>query len=224
MDNGKLYVVATPIGNLGDMTYRAVEILNSVDLIAAEDTRHTGLLLKHYGILTKQMSYHDHNKERVTPSLLEKLKTGLNIAVVSDAGTPGISDPGYYLIRECLRNNIEVLPVPGASSLLAALVVSGLPTDRFSFQGFLPKSRGKLKSSLEELQHESNPMIFFESPHRLQKTLTALLEIMGDRRVFIGRELTKKFEQHYHGRISELLDAFSAKAPKGELVIIIEGK
>lgn len=223
MNNGTLYIVSTPIGNLADITFRAVDILKSVDLIASEDTRHTGILLQHYGIATKQIAYHDHNKERVTPRLISQLGDGLNIAVVSDAGTPGISDPGFYLVRECLRNDIEVLPVPGASSMLAALVVSGLPTDRFCFEGFLPKSAGRLKSRLIELKSEGRPIIIFESPYRLLKTLAAILNIFGDRQAYVGRELTKKFEQHYRQSLSSLIDEFSKKPPKGELVLIVAG-
>jgi 16S rRNA (cytidine1402-2'-O)-methyltransferase len=209
---------------MGDITFRAVEILNTVDLIASEDTRRTGLLLKHYGIPAKQTAYHDHNKERVTPILIDRLKNGSNIAVVSDAGTPGISDPGFYLIRECLKHEITVLPLPGASSLLASLVISGLPTDRFVFEGFLPRARGKMKARLNELCSESRTMIFFESPHRLVKTLTAMLEHFGDRKAFTGREITKKFEQHHYGKISTILEEFVERLPKGEFVIVIQGR
>ncbi len=220
---GKLYIVATPIGNLGDMTYRGVEALKQADLIASEDTRHTLLLLKHYGINTKQVSYHDHNKIKVTPKLISELQAGRNIAIVSDAGTPGISDPGFYLIRECIKNEIEVVPVPGASSVMAAIVVSGLPTDRFCFEGFLPRTSGKLKKRLTELKDEKRTLIFFESRHRLAKTLKAMIEILGDRKAFVGRELTKKFEQLYRYNISELLNIFEQKAPKGELVLVVCG-
>jgi 16S rRNA (cytidine1402-2'-O)-methyltransferase len=224
MDQGKLYIVSTPIGNLADMTFRAVEVLKTVDLIAAEDTRHTGILLKHYAIDTKQIAYHDHNKEKVTPGIIEKLRDGAKIAVVSDAGTPGISDPGFYLIRECLRNSIEVEPIPGASAMIAALVVSGLPTDRFCFEGFLPKTSGKLNARLTELKNEKRTLIFFESPHRLLKILPVMLEVLGDRRAFIGRELTKKFEQHYRYSLSELIAFFRSNPPKGEIVLVIAGK
>ena len=218
-----MYVVSTPIGNLDDMTYRAGDILKTVDIIASEDTRHTGILLKHYGIQTRQIAYHDFNKEKTTPGLIEQLKSGLNMAVVSDAGTPGVSDPGFYLIRECLRNDIEVIPIPGASALLAALVVSGLPTDKFCFEGFLPKTSGKLKSRLSELKTENRTLVFFESPHRVVKTLGIMLEIFGDRQAYMGRELTKKFEQHYRQDISSLLAELKQKPPKGELVLIVAG-
>jgi len=224
MNQGKLYIVSTPIGNLSDMTLRAVDILKTVDLIAAEDTRHTGILLKHYAIQTRQIAYHDHNKEKITPRILEQLRDGANIAVVSDAGTPGISDPGFYLVRECLRNNIEVEPVPGASAMMAALVVSGLPTDRFCFEGFLPKTSGKLSTRLADLKNEKRTMIFFESPHRIIKTMTAALEIFGDRRAFVGRELTKKFEQHYRYNLSELIAILRSNPPKGEIVLLVAGK
>lgn len=218
-----MYVVSTPIGNLDDMTYRAGDILKTVDIIASEDTRHTGILLKHYGIQTRQIAYHDFNKEKTTPGLIEQLKSGLNMAVVSDAGTPGVSDPGFYLIRECLRNDIEVIPIPGASALLAALVVSGLPTDKFCFEGFLPKTSGKLKSRLSELKTENRTLVFFESPHRVVKTLGIMLEIFDDRQAYMGRELTKKFEQHYRQDISSLLAELKQKPPKGELVLIVAG-
>jgi len=224
MDLGKLYVVSTPIGNLKDMTFRAVEVLKTVNLIAAEDTRRTGILLKHYAIETKQIAYHDHNKEKITPRLIEQLRDGAKVAVVSDAGTPGISDPGFYLVRECVRNNIEVEPVPGSSAMMAALVVSGLPTDKFCFEGFLPKTSGKLKTRLAELKNEKRTLIFFESPHRIVKTIAALLEMFGDRRAFIGRELTKKFEQHYRHSLSELIAIFQSKPPKGEIVLVVAGK
>jgi len=224
MISGKLHIVSTPIGNLKDITYRAIEVLKAVDLIAAEDTRHTGILLKHHGITTRQIAYHDHNKKKITPHLLAELKAGKNIAIVSDAGTPGISDPGYYLIRECLSSDIEVEAIPGPSSLLAGLVISGLPTDRFCFEGFLPKASGKLKKRLLELREEPRTLVFFESPYRLAKTLAAMFDIFGDRRAYVGRELTKKFEQSYRGTITDLLNQFGTKAPRGECVLIVAGR
>ena len=223
MESGKLYVVSTPIGSLADMTFRAVDILKSVDLIAAEDTRRTSVLLKHYDIQTKQTPYHDHNKEKATPRLLSQLADGKNIAVVSDAGTPGISDPGFYLVRECIRNGIEVVPVPGASSMMAAIVISGLPTDRFCFEGFLPRTSGKLTRRLTELKDDKRTLIFFESPYRIVKTLKAMLEIFDDRKAFVGRELTKKFEQAYRYNLSELLNIFEKSAPRGEFVLVVSG-
>jgi 16S rRNA (cytidine1402-2'-O)-methyltransferase len=224
MESGKLYVVATPIGSLADMTFRAVEVLKSVDLIAAEDTRRTLVLLKHYGIKTKQIPYHDHNKVKATPRLISQLLDGRSIAVVADAGTPGISDPGFYLIRECIRNKIEVAPVPGASSVMAAIVISGLPTDRFCFEGFLPRTSGKLIRRLAELKDEKRTLIFFESPQRIMKTLKVMLEVFDDRKAFVGRELTKKFEQAYRYNLSELIDMFNRKPPRGELVLVVSGK
>lgn len=222
-NNGKLYVVSTPIGSLDDMTYRAVKVLQSVDLIASEDTRHTSILLKHYNINTKQISCHDFNKEKQTPRILSLLFDGQNIAIVSDAGTPGIADPGFYLIRECIKNNIDIIPVPGASSVMAAIVVSGLPTDRFSFEGFLPKTKGKLTTKLTNLKNDKRTLIFFESPYRIIKTLTAMIEVFGNRKAFVGRELTKKFEQFYRHNLSELLEIFKQKTPKGEFVIVVSG-
>ncbi len=222
--SGKLFVVATPIGNISDMTLRGVEVLKSVDLIASEDTRHTGVLLKHYDIATPQLSYHDYNKERVTPRIVGQLLDGKDVAVVSDAGTPGISDPGFYLIRECIRNGIEVIPIPGPSSLMAAIVISGLPTDRFCFEGFLPRSPGKMKKRLIELKSDRRTLIFLESARRINKTLVMILEVLGDRDAFVGRELTKKFEQSYRSKVSELIEIFKDKPPKGELVLVVAGK
>ncbi len=224
MSQGKLFIVSTPIGNLGDMTIRGIETLRAVDIIASEDTRRTGILLKHYGIETGQLSYHDHNKERMTPRVITELKEGKNMAIVSDAGTPGISDPGFYLVRECLRSGIEIVPIPGASSLMAAVVISGLPTDRFCFEGFLPKSGGKLKKRLTELKEEKRTLVFFESPHRIVKILKEMLKMFGDRQAFVGRELTKKFEQTYRHRLSQLIDILERKAPRGELVLVVGGK
>jgi 16S rRNA (cytidine1402-2'-O)-methyltransferase len=221
---GKLFVVSTPIGNLGDMTFRAIETLKSVSLIASEDTRHTGLLLNHYDISTRQYPYHEHNEKKVTELFISKLKEGSDIALVTDAGTPAISDPGFFLVRECLRNDIEIVPIPGASSILAALVISGLPVDRFCFEGFLPKTSGRLKTRLTELKDDRRTLIFFESPQRIVKTLRAILETIGDRQAFIGRELTKKFEQTYRTNISQLINVFDQATPKGELVLIVRGK
>ena len=223
-EKGTLYVVATPIGNLQDVTLRAIDILKTVDLIASEDTRRTVRLLSQYSVQTKQVPYHDHNKERQTPRLLQRLLAGESLAVVSDAGTPGISDPGYYLVRACLAENIEVVSIPGASSMLAALVISGLPTDRFCFEGFLPKAKGKLKKRLVKLADDCRTLVFFESPYRILKTLKAMLETFGDRPAFVGRELTKKFEQTYRDRLHRLVEVFETEKPRGEFVIIIGGK
>lgn len=220
---GILYIVSTPIGNLQDLSARAIEILKSVELIAAEDTRHTGILLKHYGITTRQFPYHQYNEKRVTANLIEQLIAGKNIAVVSDAGTPGIADAGFWLVREAIKNDIQVMAIPGASSLLTALVISGLPCDRFVFEGFLPKTSGRLESSLMALRESNRTMVFLESPHRIAKALAAMLEVFGDRQAFVGRELTKKFEQTYRGVLSELLAQFTAHPVKGEIVIIVAG-
>lgn len=221
--HGTLYLVSTPIGNLQDISERAIETLKSVDLIAAEDTRHTGILLKRYSITTKQYPYHQYNEKRVTGHLIEQLISGKNIAVVSDAGTPGIADAGFWLVREAIKHEIEVIAIPGASAVLTALVISGLPCDKFVFEGFLPKTSGRLEATLKSLAELDRTMVFLESPHRLTKTLAAMINIFGDRRAFVGRELTKKFEQSYRGMLSELLALFTEHPKKGELVIIVTG-
>lgn len=221
--HGILYIVSTPIGNLQDLSSRAIEVLKSVDLIAAEDTRHTGILLKHYGINTKQYPYHQYNEKRVTAHLIEQLMEGKNIAVVSDAGTPGIADAGFWLVREAIKNDIQIVAIPGASSILAALVISGLPCDRFVFEGFLPKTSGRLETTLTALRETNRTMVFLESPHRITKALAAMLNIFGDRQAFVGRELTKKFEQTYRGTLSEILARFTGHPVKGEIVIIVAG-
>ena len=221
---GVLFVVSTPIGNLEDITLRALRILKEADLIAAEDTRKTGILLKHYQIKTKTTSYHDFNKEKKTPYLLKELKSGKDVAIVSDAGTPGISDPCYYLVREAIKEEIRIIPIPGSSALLSALVVSGLPTDRFVFEGFLPSKKTKRIKRLKELSSEKRTLIFFESPYRLIKTLKDLNEVFGERRIVVARELTKKFEEIIRGKISDVESHFERKKVKGEMVIIVQGK
>ncbi len=220
---GVLYVVSTPIGNLDDITLRALKVLREVDLVAAEDTRRTGLLLKHYGIKNRLESYNDFNKEKKAPVLIEELKSGRSMAVTSDAGTPGVSDPCYLLVKLALQEKIKVVPIPGASALLSALVVSGLPTDRFAFEGFLPAKSGKRRKRLEELRHEKRTLIFYESPHRLLKTLQDISEILGERRMVAARELTKKFEEIRRGTPEEIIAYFEKGKVKGELVLIIEG-
>lgn len=220
---GTLYIVSTPIGNLKDITLRALDVLSSVNLIAAEDTRKTGILLKHYGIETKTTSYFDFNKEKKTPFLVERLKYGDSIAVVSDAGTPGISDPAFYLVRAAIQENIKVEAIPGATAFVPGLIVSGLPTDRFVFEGFLPAKKGR-QTRLNFLKNEKRTIILYESPKRILKTLGQLLDALGNRRVCIARELTKKFEEVSRGQLS---DFHSLKLPikqKGEFVIIIEGR
>ena len=223
IEPGLLYVVSTPIGNLEDITLRALRVLKEVDMVASEDTRHTGLLLKHYGIKKRLESYHDFNKERKAPALIEELKSGRSVAVTSDAGTPGISDPCYLLVKLAIQENIRVIPIPGASAFLSALVVSGLPTDRFTFEGFLPVKSGKRRKRLEELHEEKRTLIFYESPHRLLKTLQDISEILGERKMIVARELTKKFEEIKRGTPAEIKDYFQKSKVRGELVLVIEG-
>lgn len=224
MSAGKLYLVSTPIGNLSDITLRALEILKSVDLIAAEDTRHSGLLLTHYGIKKELTSYHDFNKKTKAPQLLQKLVEGKSIAIVSDAGTPGISDPAYLLVNLAIQNEVEVIAIPGATAFVSALIISGLPTDRFVFEGFLPLKAGKKRKRLEELKSDERTIIFYESRYRMIKTLADLLESWGDRRISVSRELTKQFEETRRGRISEVKNYFDKRNIKGEFVLVVEGK
>jgi 16S rRNA (cytidine1402-2'-O)-methyltransferase len=219
---GQLFLVATPIGNLDDISHRAVEIMQSADVIACEDTRHTGILLTRWQIKTKRISYHDHNKERRTPELLARVRSGERVALVTDAGTPGIQDPGVYLVRKALDQGIDPVVIPGPSALILGLVVSGFATDRFVFEGFLPVKKGR-KTRLKSLKEEPRTLIFYEAPHRLQKTLSALLDTLGDRRAVLARELTKKFEEVQRGCLSELLDGLGAKPPRGEYVVVVEG-
>lgn len=222
--NGKLFLVPTPIGNLDDFTIRAHKILTGVDFILAEDTRKTTILLKHYGVSTKMISHHLHNEHKAIPGIIEKLLSGLKIALVSDAGTPAISDPGFLLVRECIKNDIDVETLPGAVAFIPALVNSGLPCDRFCFEGFLPPKKGRQKR-LQQLQTESRTMVFYESPHRLVKSLEQFAEIFGpDRNACVSRELTKIYEENIRGSLSEILKYFKEKAIKGEIVIILEGK
>jgi 16S rRNA (cytidine1402-2'-O)-methyltransferase len=219
---GTLYIVSTPIGNLEDITFRAVKVLSSVNLIAAEDTRKTRILLDHYHISKPMVSYFDHNERFRSAQLVERLLAGESIAVVSDAGTPGISDPAYRIVRDSIDNGVPVVPIPGPSALLAALVVSGLPTDSFVFEGFLPAKKGR-KTRLELLKSETRTIVLYESPHRITKTLEDLLDHFGDRQVVIGREISKKFEEFLRGRFSEVLPKLSASAPRGEFVVLIQG-
>ncbi|RKY05022.1 16S rRNA (cytidine(1402)-2'-O)-methyltransferase [Candidatus Poribacteria bacterium] len=222
--SGTLYVVATPIGNLEDITLRALRVLREVDLIAAEDTRHTKKLLDHYGIRKPMVSYHEHNERERAEQLVRELKKGKDVALVTDAGTPAISDPGYVLIRRCIEEGVKVVPVPGPSALIAALCVSGLPVHRFAFEGFLPHKGGKRRNKLEELKDEERTLIFYESPHRLLKTLKDMLEILGDRNIAVARELTKVHEEVFRGRISEAIKRFSSSPVKGEITLVVEGK
>jgi 16S rRNA (cytidine1402-2'-O)-methyltransferase len=220
---GTLYLVSTPIGNLEDITHRAVRVLGEVDIIACEDTRHTKKLLNHYGIKTRTVSYHEHNERERAAELVEKLKLGSNVAVVSDAGTPGISDPGFRLTRVAIENDIRVVPVPGPSALITALVASGMPTDEFFFGGFLPARSGARRTRLGELRSIPATLIFYEGPHRIAATLKDAQEILGEREAVVARELTKMHEEIVRGRLSELAARFSsADSARGELVLIID--
>ncbi|MFC1540779.1 16S rRNA (cytidine(1402)-2'-O)-methyltransferase [Candidatus Margulisiibacteriota bacterium] len=218
-----LFVVATPIGNLEDITFRAVRVLAEADLIAAEDTRQTKVLLSRYDINTPMTSYHKFNIKAKTAQLIDLLRQGQNIALVSDAGMPGISDPGYELIRGAIEQGIRVEPIPGPSAAITALAVSGLTTDRFVFEGFLPKKPGKKRKKLEGLKKEAGTIIIYESPYRLVKTLEDIQKIMGERQVAVCRELTKKFEEIVRGKTGEVLEKFCSQKPRGEIVLIIEG-
>jgi 16S rRNA (cytidine1402-2'-O)-methyltransferase len=220
----KLYIVPTPIGNLKDMTFRAVEVLKEVDLILAEDTRTSGKLLKHYEIITHMQSHHMHNEHKTVENLIQRLKSGTVVALISDAGTPAISDPGFLLTRACVENNIEVDCLPGATAFVPALVNSGLPNDKFVFEGFLPVKKGR-QTRLLLLAEEIRTIIFYESPHKLIKTLGHFCEYFGeDRQVSVSRELTKLYEETIRGTAKEVLDHYTNKPPKGEIVIIVGGK
>jgi len=223
MSEATLFVVATPIGNLEDVTHRALRILSEVDLIAAEDTRRTKKLLDHYQISTPQTSYHKFNIKAKTDYLIKLIKEGQKIALVSDAGMPGISDPGYELIREAVGQGIRITPIPGPSAVITALAVSGLPTDKFIFLGFLPKKPGKRRKALKELIDFEGTIVLYESPYRLVKCLQDILATLGDRKVAAARELTKIYEEVVRGKASEVLEKFDKKAPKGEVVVLIEG-
>jgi len=217
-----LYLVATPIGNLADITYRAIQILKDVDLIACEDTRHTRKLLQHYDINTKLISYHDHNEQQRANELVERLKQGDDIAVVSDAGTPAVSDPGFRLVRAAIDNAIPVVPVPGPSALISALISAGLPTDQFYFAGFLPARSGARQSRLNELKTIPATLVFYEAPHRLLATLKDALQVLGEREAVVARELTKLHEELHRGRLSDLVAHYSDENPRGEIVLLID--
>ena len=218
-----LYVVSTPIGNLGDMTRRAVDVLRAVDLVACEDTRHSGLLLQHFQIRNRLTSYHEYNKVSRTPELIERLQQGGRIALITDAGTPGISDPGFYLIRAAVRAGIVVIPVPGASALLAGLVISGLPSDRFAFEGFLPKREGRRRKRLAALKGEERTTVYCESARRVKRLLEEMLELWGDREVVVCRELTKRFEEVLRGKVTDVLAKIGDRELKGETVVVVAG-
>jgi len=221
---GTLYIVSTPIGNREDITLRALRILKEVDLIAAEDTRHTGLLLRHYGIQRPLTSYFEENELKKRDFILSKLKQGDRIALVSDAGTPGISDPGFRLIQLAIENQIPVIPIPGPSAVIAALSVSGLPTDSFLFKGFLPHKIKKRRDLLKELEDVRETLIFYESPHRISETLRDIYEVLGDREIVLTRELTKIYEEVLRGKVTEIQNQIGGRKLKGEITVVISGK
>jgi 16S rRNA (cytidine1402-2'-O)-methyltransferase len=220
---GTLYIVSTPIGNLKDITHRAVEMLNDVDLIAAEDTRRTGVLLKHYDIKTPLSSFNSYNQVKKSDHFIARLLKGQNLALVSDAGTPGVSDPLYYLVRAALDKSLSVITLPGPSAVLGALTVSGLPVNRFVFEGFLPRKKGR-KTFIENLAEEKRTIVLFESPHRLAKTLTELSHAMGSRQAVLARELTKVYEEVLRGTLEELKTIAEKRKLKGEITIVIAGR
>ena len=221
---GTLYIVSTPIGNLEDITLRALRILKEVDLIAAEDTRHTGLLLRHFGIQTPLTSYFQGNESKKKEFILSKLRQGHRVALVSDAGTPGISDPGFRLIQTAIGNQIPIVPIPGPSAVIASLSVSGLPTDAFLFKGFFPHKSKKRKDVLNELKEVRETLVFYESPHRILETLKDILEILGDREMVLSRDLTKVYEEILRGKVSEIQTRIGEKKLKGEITLIISGR
>jgi len=218
-----LYLVPTPIGNLADITYRAVEVLNSVDLILCEDTRTSGKLLKHYEISKPLQSYHQHNEHKVSEDLVRRMQNGEVMALITDAGTPAISDPGFLLTRECIQAGIEIESLPGATAFVPALVNSGLPSEKFVFEGFLPHKKGR-QTRLKFLAEEERTIVFYESPHRLIKSLTQLQEYLGDRNASVSRELSKMHEETVRGTLKELIEYYQDHTLKGEIVLIVEGK
>jgi 16S rRNA (cytidine1402-2'-O)-methyltransferase len=219
----KLYVVPTPIGNLEDMTFRAIKVLQSADLILAEDTRTSGFLLKHFEIKTPMQSHHKFNEHKTVENVVQRIKNGQTVALISDAGTPAISDPGFLVVRQCIENGIDVECLPGATAFVPALVASGLPNDRFCFEGFLPQKKGR-QTRLRELSTEKRTMIFYESPFRLVKTLTQLAEVVGnERKASVSREISKLFEETKRGNLVELAQYFTEHNPKGEIVVIVAG-
>lgn len=221
---GKLYVVPTPVGNLEDMTFRAIRILKEADLILAEDTRTSGILLKHFEIKNAMMSHHKFNEHKTVDGIVNRIKAGETVALISDAGTPAISDPGFLVVRECVRHGIEVYCLPGATAFVPALVASGLPNDRFCFEGFLPQKKGRM-TRLNSLVEEKRTMIFYESPYRLLKTLGQFAEVFGsDRQVAVCREISKIHEECVRGTLTEVMEHFTMNEPKGEIVVILGGK
>ena len=223
MEKGILYLVGTPIGNLKDITLRVLQILKEVDLIAAEDTRHTRKLLSHYDIHTSLTSFFEHNELRKTSYLIRRLKQGDKIALVSKAGMPGISDPRYYLIGEAIKEDISLIPVPGPTALILALIVSGFPTHSFVFEGFLGRNKEKRAQKLRKLKKEERTIVIYVSPHRIKKVLAEIEQILGDRRIAVVREITKKFEETIRGRVGKVIKIFEEKKPRGEFTMVIEG-
>ena len=221
---GKLYVVPTPVGNLEDMTFRAIKVLKEVDLILAEDTRTSGILLKHFEIKNALQSHHKFNEHKMVENVVDTIKAGADVYLISDAGTPAISDPGFLVVRECVRNEIEVECLPGATALIPAVVNSGLPNDRFCFEGFLPPKKGR-QTRLKLLAEEERTIIFYESPHRLLKTITQLIEFMGEeRQISVSREISKIHNETVRGTLKELETHFTANEPRGEIVVVLAGK
>lgn len=219
----KLYVVPTPVGNLEDMTFRAIKVLKEADLILAEDTRTSGILLKHFEIKNSMQSHHKFNEHKMVESVVNRIKGGETVALISDAGTPGISDPGFLVVRECIKNEIEVQCLPGATAFVPAVVSSGLPNERFCFEGFLPQKKGRM-TRLKSLQSETRTMIFYESPHRLLKTLTQFGEYFGaERKASVSREISKLHEETVRGTLAELIEHFTNVDPRGEIVIVLAG-
>lgn len=220
---GKLYVIPTPVGNLEDMTFRAIRMLKEADLILAEDTRTSGILLKHFEIKNTMQSHHKFNEHKTVENVVNRMKAGETVALISDAGTPGISDPGFLVVRECVRNGIEVQCLPGATAFVPALVASGLPNERFCFEGFLPQKKGRM-TKLKSLMEEKRTMVFYESPHRLLKSLTQFVEYFGpDRQASVSREISKLYEETVRGSLAELVEHFTKTDPRGEIVIVIGG-
>ncbi|MCK8824495.1 16S rRNA (cytidine(1402)-2'-O)-methyltransferase [Fuchsiella alkaliacetigena] len=223
MGAGILYICGTPIGNLEDISLRALKILKQVDFIAAEDTRRTQNLLNHYEIDTSLISYHEHNEEKKGPQIIDRLKSGQDIALVSDAGMPGISDPGYKLTALADQAGIRVVPIPGPTAMTAALVASGLPTDKFVFEGFLPSKSKQREKRLRELGAEGRTIVFYESPYRLKECLSSILDVLGNRKIAVWREITKKFEEKIAGTVKEVLTRFEEESPRGEITIVLDG-
>ncbi|WP_228024701.1 16S rRNA (cytidine(1402)-2'-O)-methyltransferase [cf. Phormidesmis sp. LEGE 11477] len=222
LESGTLYLVGTPIGNLEDITFRALRVLKQADLIAAEDTRHTGKLLHYFQVTTPQMSYHDHNTQQRIPQLVRKLQAGSAIALVTDAGMPGISDPGYELVCACVEADITVVPIPGPSAVVTAIAAAGLPCDRFVFEGFLPAKGKQRHARIDALKTEPRTSVFYESPHRLIKTLSDLAAVLGpEHRIVLARELTKRYEEFWRGTLQEAIDHYNAIAPKGEFTLLL---